>query len=167
MRAELMEVPVMSDRSIEERLRALEDRAEIADLLGRYAFAIDRLRWDDFLSCFAEEVEVNLIRTGGWRTMKSSELARVVEKVFTSYTATQHISANPQIAIEGDRAVAWSTLNATHYLRDATGDPWHQQVGYYEYTLARLGAGWRIVRMQQIVHWQRGNQQIYDRTVTS
>lgn len=155
----------MSDRSIEERLRALEDRAEIIDILRRYAYAIDRLQWDKFRSCFAEEVEVNLIRTNGWKTVKSADLARIAEGAFTTYTATQHLAANAQITIDGDTAEVWSTLNATHYLRDAVGDPWHQQVGYYEFLFSRLPEGWRIVKMRQVPHWQRGNQQIYDRTV--
>lgn len=156
----------MSKRTIEERLLAIEDRAEITDMLGRYAYAIDRRDWKAFRGCFADQVDVNLIRTGGWRSMDSDELARIVEGVFSSYTATQHVAANAQIEIVGDQAVAWSTLNATHYLKDADGDPWHQQVGYYRYELARQSEGWRIIRMQQFVHWQRGNQQIFDRTVT-
>ena len=38
----------------EERLRAVEDRHSIVDLLCRYAVSIDRHRWDDFASCFAD-----------------------------------------------------------------------------------------------------------------
>lgn len=154
----------MADGTIEERLRAVEDRLCIADLLCKYAVSIDRRRWDDFASCFADEIDANLIRTDGWVRLERSELVGVVQRVFESYTATQHVSANHQISIDGDRAVAWSTLNATHYLRGSAGGEFHQQVGYYEYHLTR-GRGWRISRIRQVLHWQRGNQQIFDRTV--
>jgi hypothetical protein len=40
----------------------------------------------------------------------------------------------------------------------------HQQVSYYEYHLVR-DRGWRIAKIRQLEHWQRGNQQIFDRTV--
>ena len=60
--------------------------------------------------------------------------------------------------------MAWSTLNATHYLKEALDGQYHQQVGYYEYHLVR-DRGWRIAKIRQLEHWQRGNQQIFDRTV--
>lgn len=154
----------MSERSVQQQLTEIQDRAAIIDVLCRYAFSIDRRRWDDFASCFAEEVEIDSIRTGGWVRMPSAELVQTVRKAFETYTATQHISANHHLDLDGDTAVAWSTLNATHYLGDAVGDPFHQQVGYYEYHLRR-GTEWRITKLQQVVHWQRGNQQIFDRTV--
>ena len=148
----------------EERLRAVEDRFSIVDLLCRYAVSIDRHRWDDFASCFADEVHADLIRTDGWVRFERSELVTMVRDVFASYSATQHISANHQVAIAGDHAVAWSTLNATHYLEGALDGQFHQQVGYYEYHLVR-DRGWRIAKIRQLEHWQRGNQQIFDRTV--
>lgn len=154
----------MSNESLEARLTAIEDRNAILDLLSRYAVSIDRHRWDDFASCFAEEVDVNLIRTNGWVHFQRSDLVRLVQRVFQSYSATQHISANHQISLDGDNAVAWSTLNATHYLKDTAGGEFHQQVGYYEAHLKR-DQGWRLTRMRQVEHWQRGNQQIFDRTV--
>jgi SnoaL-like domain len=96
----------------EERLRAIEDRFSIVDLLCRYAVSIDRHRWDDFASCLADEVHADLIRTDGWVRFEQ----------------------------------------------------FHQQVGYYEYHLVR-DRGWRSAKIRQLEHWQRGNQQIFDRTV--
>jgi SnoaL-like protein len=148
----------------EERLRAIEDRFSIVDLLCKYAVSIDRRRWDDFASCFADEVHADLIRTDGWVRFARSDLVELAQGVFESYSATQHISANHQVTVEGDQAVAWSTLNATHYLTGALQGQFHQQVGYYEYHLVR-GRGWRIAKLRQLEHWQRGNQQIFDRTV--
>ena len=100
----------------EERLRAVEDRLSIVDLLCRYAVSIDRHRWDDFASCFADEVHADLIRTDGWVRFERSELVTLVREV------------------------------------------------YYEYHLVRE-RGWRIAKIRQLEHWQRGNQQIFDRTV--
>lgn len=152
------------ERSLQQRLDAIEDRFAIVDLLCKYAVSIDRHRWDDFEALFTEEVDVDLIRTDGWVRFQRPELRKLVQGVFESYSATQHISANHQVTVDGDHAVAWSTLNATHYLKDAADGEFHQQVGYYEYHLTR-GHGWRITKIRQLEHWQRGNQQIFDRTV--
>jgi 3-phenylpropionate/cinnamic acid dioxygenase small subunit len=154
----------LSHGSLEARLQALEDRVAIIDLLCRYAVSIDRHRWDDWESCLADAVDLNVIRTGTWVHFRREDLLQLIRGVFESYSATQHISANHQVSVTGDTAVAWSTLNATHYLKGAAAGEHQQQVGYYETHLERQD-GWRIVRMRQVEHWQRGNQEIFDRTV--
>ena len=154
----------MSEISVQEQLNALQDRARIIDLVCKFAVSIDRRRWDDLASCFAEEVELNTIRTGRWVRMARTPLIDVLRGAFESYTATQHISANHQVSIDGESASVWSTLNATHYLQGAAGGEFQQQVGYYEYHLVRDG-DWKITKVQQFAHWQRGNQEIFDRTL--
>lgn len=154
----------MPDSSVQEQLQALQDRNSIIDVLTKFAVSIDRRRWDDFASCFMEEVDLNTIRTGKWTHFERDELMKRLARAFESYTATQHISANHQVTIDGDKAVVWSTLNATHYLQGAPDGEYHQQVGYYEYHLVRAN-GWRIASVQQFPHWQRGNQKIFDNTV--
>jgi hypothetical protein len=154
----------MVEKSVEEQLQALQDRACLIDLACKYAIYIDRRRWEDLARCFADEIELNTIRTGRWARMTRLELISVMQRAFESYTATQHVSANHQVTIDGDCAVVWSTLNATHYLKGAVGGEFHQQVGYYEYEFVRDG-DWRISKIQQFAHWQRGNQEIFDRTL--
>jgi len=154
----------MSDTTLHDQIRALEDRAAIIDLVCRFAVSIDRRRWADFEACFADEIDLNTIRTGTWVRRTRQELVAMLREAFESYTATQHISANHQVTIDGDNAAVVSTLNATHYLAGAPDGEFQQQVGYYEYRVVRDGA-WRIASIQQFPHWQRGNQSIFDRTV--
>ena len=155
----------MSGKSLEERIAALEDRVAIIDVLCRYAVSIDRRQWDDFASCFADEVDLSVIRTRGeWVRWALPDLVQRLRKVFESYSATQHLSANHQVTVRGDEAVAWSTLNATHYVKDMPGGEFQQQVGYYEHHFVRDG-DWRIAGVRQVEHWQVGNQRIFDRTV--
>jgi len=156
----------MSDESVLKRISGLEDRARIIDIVCKFAVSIDRRRWDDLASCFADEIEFNTIRSGRWVRSGRAELIDTLQRAFEMYTATQHISANHQITITGDEAVALSTLNATHHLVGAPGGDFHQQVGYYEYHLVREPKmGWQITKVEQFVHWQRGNQEIFDRTL--
>lgn len=154
----------MSDISVQGQPNALQDRASLIDVVCRFAVSIDRRRWDDFASCFAERVEINTVRTGTWVSVGRDEIVATQRRVFESYTATQHLSTNHQVTIDGDRAIVVATLNATHYLEGAAGGDFHQQVGYYEYQLARENT-WRITGVEQFLHWQRGNQAIFDRTL--
>lgn len=153
-----------SDESLLEQLRATQDRLAIIEVVGKFAFCLDRRLWDEFATCLTDEIQANTIRTGGWVRLERSTVIEVLRRAFESYTATQHISANHQVAIDGDTAVVWSTLNATHYRRGAPGGEFQQQVGYYEYGLVRQD-GWKITSIRQHPHWQTGNQQIFDSTV--
>ena len=155
----------VSEMSVQEQLAAVHDRMAIVDVVCKFAVSIDRRRWADFATCFAEEVELNTIRTGRWIRVDRDALMKVMQRAFETYTATQHISANHQVTIDGDAAVVWSTLNATHYLQGEPDGEFHQQVGYYEYHLVRRERTWRIDKVEQFCHWQRGNQSIFDRTV--
>lgn len=153
-----------SKDSLRQQLQALEDRVSIIEVVSKFAFCIDRRRWAEFETCFAAEIRANTIRTGGWVQFERPKIVEVLRRAFESYTATQHISANHQVTVDGDTAVVWSTLNATHYREGMPGGEFQQQVGYYEYGLAREDT-WRISSIRQHPHWQTGNQQIFDSTV--
>jgi hypothetical protein len=146
------------ENSIE--VRSLRDRSEIIGVVMRYATSIDGRRWEDFGSCFADEVAINVLVTGGWITLSRADLMSICSRIFSHYDATQHISANHQVRITGDEATCLSTLNATHYLAKAPGGPIQRQVGYYEYHLIRSD-GWKIDRFVQTVKWEEGNQEMF------
>lgn len=146
----------------EQSLQTLLDRMSIIDLVTRYAVAIDLKRWDDFASCFAEQLELKLISTGCWISISREKLIDIVSRTFVQYDAAQHISANHQVAVTGDRATCISTLNVTHFIAKDPEGPIQRQIGYYRYELARA-AEWKIVRMEQMLSWQDGNQEIFER----
>lgn len=146
----------------EHAYRSLIDRAEIIDLVTRYAVSIDLRRWDDLGDCFADEFELFLVSTGGWVRCGREQIKDYARRVFTQYDATQHISANHQVTLDGDTAICLSTLNASHFVANDPGGPLQRQFGYYKYELARQPA-WKIVRMTQMLSWQDGNQEIFDR----
>lgn len=143
-------------------LQTLLDRESIIDLVRRYAVAIDLKRWEDFGSCFADEMDLKLISTGCWISVSREKLVDIVSRTFVQYDATQHISANHQVVVTGDQATCISTLNATHYIAKEPGGPIQRQIGYYKYELSRR-PDWKIHRMEQMLAWQDGNQEIFER----
>jgi 3-phenylpropionate/cinnamic acid dioxygenase small subunit len=143
-------------------IRQMHDRQCIIDIVTRYAASLDRRQWDDLADCFADEVSLHLVSTGEWRTFTRQDIIDYASRTFAYYDATQHVSANHQISVSGDEAVCISTLNATHYRAGEPGGSTQRQLGYYRYEFARTPE-WKIVRMQQELGWEEGNQALFDR----
>lgn len=140
----------------EAALQSLADRAEIIDVVTRYATSIDLRRWDVFAACLADKVEVSMPVTEGWVPMSRDELVGLATRIYAQLEATQHISANHQVTVVGDEARCSSTLNATHYLGEDVDGSLQREVGYYEWRLVRMD-GWRIDRMHMTISWVEGN----------
>lgn len=145
---------------------SVQDRSDIIDVVTRYAVGIDLKDWDRFGSCFADSVELRLVSVPEPVVYTRAQLVEYARRTFTQYSATQHISANHQVvlddAAEGEAATCLSTLNATHYVADDPGGPLQRQLGYYRYTLVKSDQ-WLISGVEQLLFWQDGNQEIFDR----
>jgi hypothetical protein len=138
-------------------VQALVDRADVIDVLTRYATSIDQKNWDGFSSCLADKIEISMPVTEGWVPMSRDDLVGLAGRIYAQLVATQHISANHQVVVDGDEATAVSTLNATHYLGEGVaGGDLQREVGYYEWRLVRSD-GWRIDRMHMTITWVEGN----------
>lgn len=134
----------------------LLDRSQIIDVLNRYAVSIDLRNWEDFADCFAETVEMSLPALGGPLSLSRADATSMARAIFSGVVATQHLSANHQVTVDGGEATARSTLNATHYLGDDLEQPTQREVGYYEWHLVRSD-GWRIDRVSMTISWVEGN----------
>lgn len=145
-----------------QSLQSMLDRTSIIDLVTRYAVCIDMRRFEDLGNCFVDEIELKLISTGQWIKVSREKLVEIVTRTFVQYDATQHISANHQVELAGERAVCISTLNATHFIANDPDGPIQRQIGYYRYELQRAGE-WKICRVEQMLSWQDGNQEIFER----
>lgn len=146
-------------------IQTLLDRTAIVDVVARYATSIDRRQWDTFGSCFTDQLAYKFPYANGWLALGRDDLVRLCARLFARFDATQHISANHQITVSGDEATCISTLNATHYIADAAGGPHQRQIGYYEYHLVRADS-WRIDRLELVVSWEDGNQDIFIRSLS-
>ena len=140
--------------------RYLLDRAQISDVTSAFAIALDTRDWELFRSLLADEVEIDYPDSVGVATFTAEELVATATGFFSRLDATQHISANHLISINGDKATCTSTLHAQHYLAAQTDAPVQRQIGYYINRLEHRGT-WRITHSQQRVLWQDGNQDVF------
>lgn len=146
---------------LEQMLGRLVDRAEITDVIGRYAYCIDRRDWDGLRSCFAAEVEIGL---GGLGRVSGDEWVAMVAAAFEGQPQSQHLKLPVAFDIESDSALVISLLQGKHWRPEARGaGPLQTVVGYYRERFLRVGDGWRIASFEEEVLWNEGNAEIQDR----
>ena len=147
-------MPTMAGgRSTDEMVAWLVDRAEISDLLHRFAQALDRRDWDAYEANFADDGEL-ILPWGGHKGRVG--MAAYVSRDLGRFAATHHISANHQVSVTGDTATSRSYLQAVHVLRP--GDPAsHFDVGgWYDNDYRRTAEGWRLTRVVITPVWESG-----------
>jgi hypothetical protein len=142
-------------------LQRLVDRAAIIDVVCAFAVALDTRNWELLRSTLADPIEVDYPDSVGVGTFAADDLVATAQKFFGALDATLHISANHQVALDGDRASCVSTLFASHYLASASAPPVQRQVGYYTNHLERQDDRWRILRTEQHQGWVEGNPEVF------
>ena len=132
---------------LETRLRRLEDRTAISEVVVKYGLAVDRRDWALFADCFTDPVDTDYSGLGS--PAKEWERDAFVESIrlhLSGFTATQHISPNHLVAFDEqdpDRAICTSYMYAQHYLEGSPNGDFYLARGFYTITcsvLRRAGA---------------------------
>lgn len=144
-------------------LQELKDKADIQDLIHRYATGIDLRDWDLFRSIFADEIEIDFSSYSGQPASKMSADDWVAQcrAMLPGLDATQHLFSNFVVDVNGDEAVATLYMQAEHFIANTDGDNSHTLGGYYTHNLKRGSDGWKIHKYALNVTWSRGNRHVY------
>jgi hypothetical protein len=90
-------------RTIEERMRRLEDMEEIRQLFIDYGHHLDHADYDAYSELFAVNGELILGPAG--RATGRTAIRALLEKLLQSRTgAVRHIISSPIVSLDGDRA---------------------------------------------------------------
>jgi len=136
----------------------LIDRAEISDLLSRYATAVDTRNWPLFRSCFTDDVVCDATSVSPGLLHRGIEkLLASVQQSVEGLDATQHIITNHTYDIHGDKAKCSSYLHAQHVFRNSFGGGHHTLAGYYDYDMVRTPEGWKIKSYRLTITWGTGD----------
>jgi hypothetical protein len=133
----------------EARLRAIEDRNALGDLLHRYCRTLDEADHEGLRSCVtddlhAEHGEMIPPIEGG------DAFVAVVQHAPPSIKRWQHYVSNLEIDVRGDEATVWAFLHAWHEVDLGAGYQLVPAGGRYEIDAVRTDDGWRMRRL--IVH---------------
>src|SRR5690348_9119843 len=124
--------------SFEQRVRWMVERAEIADLLARYALCIDDRDWAGLQGTYAED---GVMEHGG-TSVGRDRVPELSERILTGVASSHHLVGDPTVEIDGDTARTRSHYFATHV--GEGGTIVRQGGGWYDCTLRRTEEGWRF-----------------------
>src|SRR5262249_29567579 len=146
-----------SDRTIEQRIRAIEDRLDIYNLIASHPPSADTGAQTYIESIFTDDAVHDL---GGAKTASGSPAISEMPLRPAHQEAIKaglaHFSGLSHVAVDGDRAVATSYLQilAPHPTADEIEVPAHgvsrgyrvHRVGANRWELVRTSEGWKIRR---------------------
>jgi hypothetical protein len=134
-------------RTLEERLRAVEDRLEILGLEAEYAVAWDLCQAQRWAAVFTADGVFEMLSAGdrsGRRVAGRDALRRFCADTTARWTG-MHLMHNPKIAIDGDTARGTVFFEYKHVMRATTEHTIQGTVtGYYEIRYLRTRDGWRM-----------------------
>jgi uncharacterized protein (TIGR02246 family) len=139
--------PQTSSLTLEQRLQRVEDELAIRRVLVDYSATQDARDFDGYVALFAKDGEwVNGKTVYKGREAIHKMLVGLYGVPPAGYVNNEsfHITSNPQIEVNGDRA----TARSRHLLvmRGPKGEPTPTLAGRYEDELIREGGKWKILR---------------------
>lgn len=125
-----------------EHPHARADRQDIAELLVRYATAIDTRDWPLLRTCFSEDVVAEYEGIATW-----TDIAAMTDFMVAAHREmghTLHQLSNIAVDVSGEGATARCYVDAVLMARD--GAAGLRTIGFYDDELVRGPDGWRIAR---------------------
>ncbi|OXM68477.1 nuclear transport factor 2 family protein [Amycolatopsis vastitatis] len=132
----------------------LADRAELVELLGRYADIADLKEYTELPGLvFADPVTLDFEAVAGIPPMTTPlrDYVEVLRASFAPFTATHHVISGHVIEIDDDTAKIHAHVRAEHWVPDtlADGGPHRWLVaGFYDNEAVRTADGWRLSRVK-------------------
>ncbi len=133
-------------------LQTLIDRAEITDLLTRYARAVDRQDWGLFRSVFTADARIDYTQVGGVAG-DVEEVVGFLTPTMAMFEAVQHLISNIEFEIDGDEARVTAMVYNPLKLPDT---PMWATGGWYHHKLVRTAGGWRSRSLVEEAGWFHG-----------
>ena len=144
-------------------LETLIARAEISDVVNRYATGIDCRDWPLYRSIFADEVLFDFTSWSGGEphTIRGDDWVENVRTALSGFDATQHLSSNHVHTIDGEAATCVSYMVALHHIADPGGRRMHGIGGHYTNRLRKGPDGWKIHACALKVTWEMGERGLF------
>jgi hypothetical protein len=140
----------------EEKL--LWDRAEITDLMHRYAAAVDSKDWIALRSLFTDEIGAEMVglkaELGIPVNTTADRWIDVISRGLARYSVTQHSMSNHLIELHGDRAQCTTYVVARHFSSAGEEQTIYDVGGYYRNEIVRTADGWKIGRWKLVGTWE-------------
>lgn len=146
----------MSEVTSDTEVKRLLDRAEITDLLYKFAHALDTKQWARQRECYAEDGVLEL----PWATITRQQMEEAgAPKGLVRFHSTHHIISNPMIEVDGDSASSNAYFQATHVRDPEDSSSFWVAAGWYDNEYRRTAEGWRLTRVRLSTIWETGERE--------
>lgn len=133
---------------------ALSDRAELIELLGRYADIADLKEFTELPGrVLTDPVTLDFESVAGIppATVPLGDYVEILRASFAPFAATHHAITGHVVDIDGDRATIHAHVRAEHWVPDELADGGPNRwlvVGFYDDEAVRTADGWRLTRVK-------------------
>lgn len=131
-------------------LQELSDRAEITDLLFRYARGVDSKDWALWRSVFTDDALLDYSSAHG-PVGDRETIAQWLEASFAYIEGAHHHITNVEITVDGDEAEAIALFY--NPFRAAWTEQFSAAGGYYRHRLVRTAQGWKSRELVEDNRW--------------
>jgi|TARA_B100001105_G_scaffold216312_1_gene182020 ketosteroid isomerase-like protein len=129
-----------------------QERIALQDVMLNYAAGVDDRDFDQYRSCFSEDVTV--LGMGPEPVYGLDNWMDFVRKALSKYSATQHM-LGPQLAsIQGDNATTRTDVRALHCLKDEPGKTFTLWATYRS-EMVQVDGQWKIQKHELIPRFSR------------
>lgn len=148
-------------------VQQLRDENEIRKLVITFSLGMDTRDVDLFRSAWPDEVDLDLRTQAGEAIAltgrrRADDYAQDVIALLSGFTATQHVSTNHLITVDGDAATCTCYTHATHYLAGESGGSWLTAGSRYDLVAHRFDdLGWRFTAFTLTGIWTSGDRSIW------
>ena len=131
----------------------LRGRAEISDTLHEFADALDSQDWQRYAGLYADD---GILELPWGEVVTKDRLVESTSHNLGRFHATQHISTNHRVSVDGDGATSSSYLIATHVF-PPDQDRAHWVIGArYDCTFRRENGAWKFTHVTLSTIWHTG-----------
>ena len=147
---------------MEEQLKDIIEKTEIADLLVRYFAAVDDKCIDIKIVRETFTIDAKIIRPDGTAIVGQENILESHLKSFARFKATHHVITNFIVNINNDMAALRSNIIANHIWADNENDPSLNNKnfladGVFSAQAIKLNDHWRISELKNNVIWRTGD----------
>jgi len=130
---------------------ALSDRAELIELLGRYADIADQKEFSTLPGLVhTDPLTIDFGSVAGIppMTVPLGDYVETLRATFGRFVATHHVITGHVVEIDGDHATIHAHVRAEHWLPEGNGPKYWLVVGFYDNEAVRTPDGWRLTRVK-------------------
>jgi hypothetical protein len=147
---------------MEDQLKEIIEKTQIADLLTRYFAAVDDKRIDMLIVKATFTSDAKIIRPDGSEIAGQENILHGHVKSFERFKATHHVITNFIVDINNNIATLRSNIIANHMWVDNEDNPslknkYFLADGVFSAKAVKLDNQWRISELRNNVVWRTGD----------